>query len=1025
MPATTSSLTAGEITLLRAGNHTVKRHLSVAPLYVVATARINQASFTKPLAQLTVDNTSAGWGNIRKGFTVAIGTTAGARDIGVFRTRGIPGASTLYIQELSTGDFGLLPLADLADFADNAYITVYANPNIYSVFSRIAYSGGVDSTSGTFYKDYDYAYGTENESTPYGYVNDGQHRAGWVDPSTGVMSVAFDTNAVPWIGTPSSYNRTMYSLTGGSYNYTSGSSSSQNPTIEFEAGAYLSVLDVNYSTGVAQTAWRYIFAHDPDDYPPLDIQISSDRRDVSGRRMRVRTLTASSAALAGQLCVYWEDAVWNGDTVGTATTQFVGWVQDYDGDSRPNEVGTEYEIVSSFEILKTLRAFGQQIVVKADPTTWTEVTSSLAHLDFWVWYLLFYHTTCLDLHDYNVGGVSAYYTQAWSTEAKSLFEQINTAGARLNAHIGQASDGGIFVRRDPNMLSQTARDLKITRHTFTEADIATASAHGRTRPTVGNVYVNGFSFDGSTLTPYQGIAPGYVGGQGSQPDRLENQLVLNASAQSELNERALNRFAFVNRPIESITLFSPLNYDVIEPAEWYWIALDIDAAYWHTAETYSGRALVTSVTITHKEDGQKETTFECIPETTGVAATAQTIYPQLPPADSGLNTGIVTGNSYSLLSTTPYLSTGLLEFTPNSYTVSPPPVIEDTDSGGIAYVVGHEDCILRSENFNTSSPSFTTVLSETGKTGRFLTWDGNISSSNLRIWAMIGDGSLYYNSDPEGAGSYVLKQSLAVSGSSPAYLVRKVAGVNDGIVVYVSGGNGSSINLKYSSDTGTTISTTAVATNNGDVPAFDADDFNLGVFVVTANKSVYYTTSYIQASAVILSGLAGVNGTDTITCIRTPYRKLATQALNNDPTAFQFLYATSSGYTAGVTFNTTTGAIIAESDMSIVVGGTSYYVHDVTALSTYGDNTRIVYALAKEVGGGSTIKLFKSTNGGTTWEYKTDVDARHIYITETADGGNGSKLSLAGLGGLWYSNNGGSTLIQKRSSFSKAVYVNA
>ncbi|MGK3946752.1 hypothetical protein ABK046_51365, partial [Streptomyces caeruleatus] len=69
----------------------------------VATARVNQAAFSYPLAQLTVDSTS-GWSGVKAGMKVYIGTSAGARDIGVYRVRQTPGSTTLYIGETSSQD---------------------------------------------------------------------------------------------------------------------------------------------------------------------------------------------------------------------------------------------------------------------------------------------------------------------------------------------------------------------------------------------------------------------------------------------------------------------------------------------------------------------------------------------------------------------------------------------------------------------------------------------------------------------------------------------------------------------------------------------------------------------------------------------------------------------------------------------------------------------------------------------------------------------------------------------------------
>src|SRR3972149_4480366 len=100
-----AALSAGNITSLRADGHTVKRYLSTVPHTSVATARVNQAVFASPLAEITVDTTS-GWSNAKAGMTVWIGTTAGVHDVGVYRVRKTPGATTLYVGEMTSGDSG-------------------------------------------------------------------------------------------------------------------------------------------------------------------------------------------------------------------------------------------------------------------------------------------------------------------------------------------------------------------------------------------------------------------------------------------------------------------------------------------------------------------------------------------------------------------------------------------------------------------------------------------------------------------------------------------------------------------------------------------------------------------------------------------------------------------------------------------------------------------------------------------------------------------------------------------------------
>ena len=52
------SISGADLIKLTSGDQTVIPTLNVVPATAIATARINQASFTYPLGQVTVDNTA-------------------------------------------------------------------------------------------------------------------------------------------------------------------------------------------------------------------------------------------------------------------------------------------------------------------------------------------------------------------------------------------------------------------------------------------------------------------------------------------------------------------------------------------------------------------------------------------------------------------------------------------------------------------------------------------------------------------------------------------------------------------------------------------------------------------------------------------------------------------------------------------------------------------------------------------------------------------------------------------------------
>lgn len=229
-----------------------------------------------------------------------------------------------------------------------------------------------------------------------------------------------------------------------------------------------------------------------------------------------------------------------------------------------------------------------------------------------------------------------------------------------------------------------------------------------------------------------------------------------------------------------------------------------------------------------------------------------------------------------------------------------------------------------------------------------------------------------------------------------------------------------------SDDTGTTLTTAALGKQRDDV-GFDVDDYNEGVWLAAGSRSIYYVASYTDTTPAYLDS-GDLDGLPApITCVRIPYLKLASQLPNDDKTSLQFIYGTSKAVAGatlwGVTFDATSGTIAAQSDMTPIISGTTYYVVGANALETYGGNTQIIAALVEPLGGG-TRRLIRSEDGGTTWtSVNTSVaGAVMVKFIDPAHGGDGDKLYVAGGAfGLKYSANGGATFTNKGSGVTGTI----
>ena len=146
---------------------------------VILAARVNMASATYPLDEITYDGVTVGSsGNVWPGMTVLLGSSAGADDYGRQRVRDYPSSSVLPVGRSSIGTRdGELTVVD------NAYITVLDE---FKVWAKIPVIDG-----DTIYKDSDIL-PSDNLENPAPKANGGIGFAGTIDPGTGRITVEFD-----------------------------------------------------------------------------------------------------------------------------------------------------------------------------------------------------------------------------------------------------------------------------------------------------------------------------------------------------------------------------------------------------------------------------------------------------------------------------------------------------------------------------------------------------------------------------------------------------------------------------------------------------------------------------------------------------------------------------------------------------------------------------------------------------------------------------------------------------------------
>jgi hypothetical protein len=218
--------------------------------------------------------------------------------------------------------------------------------------------------------------------------------------------------------------------------------------------------------------------------------------------------------------------------------------------------------------------------------------------------------------------------------------------------------------------------------------------------------------------------------------------------------------------------------------------------------------------------------------------------------------------------------------------------------------------------------------------------------------------------------------------------------------------------IRYSDDNGDTVTKTTVGYYRYD-EGYDCDDYNLGIHIAAANYAIYHTTAYDGAFSAI-TGLTSIAAGTNITCIRVPLLIISTQAANNGGSnLLEFVYGTEAsvgGVTlTKVTFNYSTHAVSAETDITPNVGGTDYCIVGQEALETAGADTRHMLAWGEPDGGGTAV-LLHTSDGGATWSKRsTSLEGNFVRWVP----GSTTDAMLSGDDWVGYTNDAGVTVTEQ------------
>ena len=585
---------AGDLAVLRSANtHAVERYLTVIPPLAMMTARINQASFTYPLGEIAIDNVSFSPGftltDVRGGFEVWIGTSAGERDVLVGRIRRVPTPAltpnTLYIEELGGGSTGV-PQTHYRELANNQYITVVRTMNVWEMFPRFEDLGG-----GSFVirKDWDIAYSDQNTyPNPIANITPTNNNpVGFVDTTTGKYRITLSAaNSIAALD-GNSIKAYLWDIGGGVL--IAGALNGSWVTVDFDAGpdlVFLQVTDANGKTGRANLP---VYYHDDATEVPIELtEISSDVRDIKGHRISFKA-NPNDLPLDdvphGSLVYIWSIQRYGDSTTEASSDYMMGWAIREEISIDPRFPDISFEVIGPVPLLDQVAAIPQRVErAPGTPTNWQAAIPAYVNVPGMVHYLFYWHYRNLaELCD-----VRLLTGEAWDITRQPAFGAADLSGviagrqfanlaSRLPANFGSASDGSIHIVRDPQYLQSRAGVT--SRMTLTEDDVISVRAIRQHRLRTSIVRADGFidNYGGDTgVVPVKSQAPDLIPAQATGRTELRGMVV---RSQQELNWLSGAHWAVENQPWEFEIELAP-NLNVFEPALMYRVPLEIsDAAF--------------------------------------------------------------------------------------------------------------------------------------------------------------------------------------------------------------------------------------------------------------------------------------------------------------------------------------------------------------------------------------------------------------------------------------------------------------
>jgi hypothetical protein len=534
-------LSPAQLELLRTRPQSSRLHLSIFQPRTVFQAQVNNVSAARGDRTIPFDSVSFGSiSAVESGFTLLVGSTAGAQDIGKIRVRSTT-ASTLVVSENSN-----------IKWADNLFLTVLRYVELWPIYPRIV-QNPVNIADSIFYKDYDIVYTNQN-SILGTFVNSGPHRAG--EMITGAISFYYSsTGTYNLLGSSLVHD---WAFEGG---LPTGSTSADPGNVVYgTAGHYVTRHTVSGSNGSMDTTYRYVSVYDAA-HPPIlkwDVSSINGSRDEAGYKANFKVYENITLDENAVVVLYADD--WYGNTnqslggnyPNAEKIFFVGYILEGSIHYDYQHSFVEFSVGSVTELMKQSLGFSVSVASMASPTRWYE----LLDLDCRraIYHYLRWHTTVLNISDFQFVGDDR-KIQFFDADRASMFDAIdNLMRNTLIGTVASDRQGKLWTEVEAkaydNPTGTFTSIMEITKRDW----MGEPSIDERLSDSLSYLEYGGIAYSGVVTGTFAALLGSAPGNAPSFRGKIETHEGLALLGQSQLNQMVANVWANENSDFPKIGL---------------------------------------------------------------------------------------------------------------------------------------------------------------------------------------------------------------------------------------------------------------------------------------------------------------------------------------------------------------------------------------------------------------------------------------------------------------------------------------